>query len=97
MTIQEFVEDAVEGGWSHQPTLMMANEPHPIALECIFLDPAAWQAVGRVRGWDGPDTPKPFGDSTSHTKAKMTHLMTALYSGKSVEDYLSSLTKKDEI
>lgn len=43
MTIKEFIEKAIEGGW-----IVRASLTH---LEILF-DPLAWKAVGKVAGWD---------------------------------------------
>lgn len=40
---KQFIEDAIEGGWDLDRT--GRDEAR------ILLDPQAWQAVGRVRGW----------------------------------------------
>lgn len=58
MTITEFVEKALEGGWDtgnyknriYRPELYMKH----LANDCmheILLDPLAWQAVGKVEGF----------------------------------------------
>lgn len=63
MTISEFIEKAIEGGWSMDESLLPQSikdmggnltkatlkfgDPYKIAV----LDPKAWQAVGKVEGW----------------------------------------------
>lgn len=64
MTIQTFIERAIEGGW--EP--LLAHEVHfanwnnrsashkevraSYVLHEILLDPLAWKAVGKVEGWN---------------------------------------------
>jgi len=56
MTIQEFIEKTIEGGYD--------GYSDPFCIECacyitrndfkdggMFLDPKAWEAVGKVEGW----------------------------------------------
>ena len=63
MTIKKFIESAIEGGWDSEKTLMFGV---PIVEKkikifgglthqencVVLLDPLAWQAVGKVEGWD---------------------------------------------
>lgn len=66
MTIKEFIEKAIEGGWYRGYTLSVAEingkiegvllDPDGDAMVAkttheILLDPLAWQAVGKVEGW----------------------------------------------
>lgn len=58
MTIEEFVEKAIEGGWipkgmentpeTRDPLYVMCNYFHQ---PTFLLDPKAWQAVGKVEEW----------------------------------------------
>lgn len=115
--IQQFVEKAVEGGYSFAEILLKyeyvgirISDGYAYflykcegddrtwsidkSINAILLDPAAWMSVGKTEGWDGPDTPKPFGEHTSHAKQKMMAMVPRLWSGESVEQYLSSLFTK---
>lgn len=60
---QQFIEDAIKGGWreEHKPkrngtSVMFQAGAHQIFWKYsdILLDPLAWQAVGKTRGWDSP-------------------------------------------
>ncbi len=68
MTIQQFIETAIEGGWPEQwdpketsrlsMRYVKASDykfldwyPEKLYITSIFLDPKAWEAVGKVRGW----------------------------------------------
>lgn len=56
---QQFIEDAIAGGWKphlkYDPLVLELEggqwefDPHN-----FFLDPLAWQAVGKTRGWREP-------------------------------------------
>jgi len=62
---KQFIEKAIEGGWKEEykssmhiwPDLIVTHtgktgwNEHKISKEQIFLDPKAWQAVGKVEGW----------------------------------------------
>lgn len=59
---QQFIEDAIKGGCNSKWTLDYEACHHiPKAFEGfliadthrILLDPLAWQAVGKTRGWEG--------------------------------------------
>ena len=63
MNIREFVEKAIEGGWTNFRTF--EDNPqldgsfrgycglsiYKSDVDTIFLDPLAWRAVGKVEGW----------------------------------------------
>lgn len=67
MTIKQFIECAIEGGWKykrkHQEIYLCEDQPKEgegdtrIGLRsntyAIMLDPNAWRAVGKVKGWKG--------------------------------------------
>ena len=55
MTIKDFIEKAIEGGWKKK--YYMPSHPDIFETDCldykheILLDPKAWGAVGKVEGW----------------------------------------------
>jgi hypothetical protein len=55
---QQFIEDAIAGGWCiyHEGIRIykdaMSEEYSNALVNRALLDPAAWQAVGKTRGWD---------------------------------------------
>ena len=64
MTIKQFIEKAIEGGWKKKPTFKVLSADRfkaqyisddggrfEEAPEVPLLDPLAWQAVGKVEGW----------------------------------------------
>ena len=47
---KQFIEDAREGGWHFHTNHELMDLVNIFAHD-ILLDPLAWQAVGKVRGW----------------------------------------------
>ncbi len=59
--IEQALLKAQEGGWKHKPALQYAFERLPskediMTLDCIFTDPAFWQALGNACGWVTDET-----------------------------------------
>ena len=57
MTIQEFIEKAIEGGYRREGVvglnaLDLSEILLPRGAEPILLDVEAWKAVGKVEGWE---------------------------------------------
>lgn len=48
MTIQQFIEKAIEGGYDGEKVRMFGAAEWRYL---VLLEPAAWEAVGRVAGW----------------------------------------------
>ena len=46
--MEQFIEDAIKGGWDERR--WFEKETH--ICSALILDPAAWQAVGKMRGWE---------------------------------------------
>lgn len=45
--MHQFIKDAVKGGW-----LETLSQKDKLEVETIILlDPKAWEAVGKIRGW----------------------------------------------
>lgn len=71
--------------------------------EKVMLDPAAWQAVGKVRSWDNkfatssgrivPVYPGQENQVRPLWLHKMHGLIDALCDGKSIEEYLAAIEK----
>jgi hypothetical protein len=51
MTTTEFIEKALAGGWVCKNE--WGSNPYDMPFERILLDKFAWQAVGKVEGWEG--------------------------------------------
>lgn len=96
MTTEQFIQKAIEGGWKHQ-------HPFPNDIEYwgelehfrILLDPLAWQAVGKVDGWDEGRTIDPtyhFAPANMWMwQWKMHRMIDALAEGKTLEEFISTL------
>lgn len=109
MTIPEFIEAAIEGGWSDKTHFynLIDSDGNPIrsAVAMLVLDPLAWKAVGKVKGW---------GETTSRTcicgmcvipdeqyprkiwedriaQEMMTRMVIALNDDKTLEEYIATL------
>lgn len=68
MTIKSFIEKAIEGGWNPKPNYYMPwmntlsdngitlsggeGDQERYSINQIILSPSAWQAVGKVEGWE---------------------------------------------
>lgn len=83
MTIQQFFEKAVEGGWRpiDELEINLALIRAYRTLCEVVLDPLAWQAVGKTEGWDMPDD----------AEQKAMGLMFAIFNGKTIEQYFETL------
>ena len=95
MTTQEYMVNACKGGYvnnylnpkSHGEVIpLMVQEKH-----LILLDPLAWQAVGKVMGWDMFDTFKSEEWLKMKSKMYMHAMIDALCDEKSIEEFLETL------
>lgn len=50
---KEFIEKAIEGGWKNEAyeVLTYPDRKDEYMIGGVFIDPLAWQAVGKVEGW----------------------------------------------
>lgn len=57
MTIQTFIEKAIEGGWDNRYMWFTMEEKPQIVgatvhdVAAMLLDPLAWKAVGKAEAW----------------------------------------------
>lgn len=95
---QRFIEDAIRGGWRDATNLRLSagyakydlpesdgwvsKAKTPIAE--ILIDPLAWQAVGKTRGWS-----RGIGGNVDHDKLRFLDFVDAIWSGKSIEEALA--------
>lgn len=104
MTTTQFIEKAIEGGMKENLNwkFVSANiywvvwkngngDDTTIAFEKYILDPLAWQAVGKVEGWNKHDNARVEYNATYHWKYCMHRMIDALAEGKSIEEYLKTL------
>ena len=113
MLIPDFIEKAIEGGWkgeaiSYVQFSFPSGELNKKVSEYIlkdknyirsmFLDPKAWQAVGKVEGWrvqpvratSGPIVGAVLSE-TKEWQQKMHQMIDALVEGKSLEEFIETL------
>lgn len=101
MTVQKFIEKAIEGGWRPRwenfpkitlDTPWVEQEAH-MTIHKILLDPLAWKAVGKVEGWDAwTDKNIQKRDNEQPTWLQRMHRMVdALAEGKTIIEYLETL------
>lgn len=85
MTIQQFIEKAIEGGWKpdNAERESYSGTHKYLFVAGVMLDPLAWQAVGKVEGWD-----KKKYDSWKFVMLSMTE---ALINGKTIQEFLATL------
>lgn len=106
MTTKEFIEKAIEGGWRAKFTvngLKMTSgnwEAHLMVAgqfsEAWFLDPLAWQAVGKIAGWPDKiwphsDVPKGLPYKLPGYTWRMHRMVDTLCEGKTIEEFLNTL------
>ncbi len=101
MTIKQFIEAAVEGGWSEENSNCYTDtdggHSTEFVEELVFLDPKAWEAVGKVKGWKlaGDFDYQTAGDpeelSWDEWKTKMANMVTFLIDKGSLEEYITTL------
>lgn len=93
MTIKQFVEKAIEGGWGpyYYRDLYKDGSSETAAM---LLDPLAWQAVGKVEveKWGETAFDGTVGDTVPVWRVNMHKMIDALAEGKSIEDFLSELS-----
>lgn len=100
MTVQTFIEKAIEGGWS--PQFIREREGSEVLYFYIngdlrawvywaVLQPGLWKAVGKVEGWTG--TAYWRSEKAEMTPAEFFahNMVQSLFEGKSIEEYLETL------
>ncbi len=103
MTIQTFIEKAIEGGWK-DPFVQSEHFRHDILygisypVYAMLLDPLAWQAVGKVEGKENQYERFTIWRDTLDGEVKtlwwtaqMHMMIDALAEGKSIEEFLTTL------
>lgn len=113
--IQQFIEDAIEGGWyknffkkgatwSFDGRFFYISTGTTNVVELTFaeilLDPSAWQAVGKVRGWEDVTFYRSHPDFNENEIVEsqvsghlwnMHRMIDALAENTSIENYLKTL------
>jgi len=102
---QQFIEDAIAGGWRFQlPVAHPENTEWTLSGDdlgfkaLMLLDPLAWQAVGKTRGWDEGNldtTNSSYAEGTYSQDWMWRHLwhtvIDHLADGRSVDEALAAI------
>lgn len=105
MIIQTFIEKAIEGGFSSYAKNVAADQlplldavaaiRREFSYTQVLLDPLAWQAVGKMEGWDLPLIYKGTFVRKMGLRnwfVNMHRMIDALADGKTIEQFLETLT-----
>jgi hypothetical protein len=97
---QKFIEDAIEGGWwkTEYDTEPVDTQYYRFFLSSPLLDPLAWQAVGKTRGWDSRTTfyqmfTKVNKENNDPWRLDMHRFIDHLADGKSIEEALAEIAE----
>lgn len=85
MTIKQFIEKAIGGGWDNQYHIDYYLEDRD-RQSTLFLKPEVWQAVGKVEGWD-----MNIKGLRPEWQIRMHKMIDFICEGKSLEDYIKTL------
>lgn len=97
MTIREFFEKMIEGGYEVEGFDNLSDTTMIMLLPNFILKPLVWQAVGKVEGWN---TTEKYCKDVDHLgcycefvqwKQEMHRMIDALCEGKSIIDFLDTL------
>lgn len=104
MTIQSFIETAIKGGWCPKDQQgneieLQGQENHPVVLQelknihKILLDPLAWEAVGKVKGWNSKERQVIHVESFPYEEwqGNMVRMIHELLKGRTIEEYIATL------
>ena len=103
MTVAKFIEKAIEGGWMELSihdayrvdasgiVYEIGDANHEIGIAEILLDPAAWQAVGKVEGWSNAVPFDPDFNTREGWLENMHRIIDHLAEGGTIESYLAGL------
>lgn len=84
---EQWLRDAIEGGWEPKKQLWAED-----FMDCHLLDPAMWQAVGKVRGWQDEPRIKQW-EIMKDWKWHQHRFIDLLAEGKSIEEALGEISK----
>lgn len=95
----QFIEDAIAGGWKPYNDIHNINDLEACYRFEILLDPLAWQAVGKTRGWDrltdvaGDSNTPEYSNWFPYTWGWRQHrFIDHLADGKSIEEALTAIS-----
>jgi len=84
MTIQAFIENAVQGG-------IPRDAVDGVNVYELLLNPELWKAVGKVEGWNVHDNSRNLYEAKPHWLYLQHRMIDALAEGKTLEQYLETL------
>lgn len=95
MTIQEFIECCIEGGYKFpRKSVFTLNNGDVIAVESFILNPKAWEAVAKVKDWrndEGECGACEYPNSMEGPEVYMYRMIKALCNGSTLEEYIATL------
>lgn len=102
MTITEFIEKAVQGGWNGpQGAAVISHRKFGLKTAqdmyeaYVLLSPEAWKAVGKTEGWRSLNDEYWCTNGWDHVADEwlvyMHRMIDVLASGKTIEEYLATL------
>lgn len=95
--IERFIADAIAGGW--RPFPQFDDNMNTIEGVMAFggtpdrhlLDPLAWQAVGKTRGWGNDYTDGKVGNASARWLVEQHCFIDHLADGKTIEEALTAI------
>lgn len=92
MTIKEFIEAAIEGGFDHDLSIGWGNGNNAECLYDLILDPKAWKAVIKVEMMkDDVYSAGSDQEISDIAQTKMHNMINTLFIGKTLEEYIATL------
>lgn len=93
MTIPEFIETAYKGNWTPKEgvikEIVVNDKPAMCYSTTLFLEPEAWESVGKVKGWK--DFAGVVDEIIPAHEEYMCNMIHALCNGKTLEEYIETL------
>ena len=89
-TTKQFIEDAIEGGYKGYERFEQMDDVvvYDLAISVVLLDPLAWQAVGKTRGWA-----MPYKTQTGRWEYESGMFFQSMMSGLSIEEALLTISE----
>jgi hypothetical protein len=95
--IKQFIEDAIAGGFTAtKQSADYLRDSHNLDIRWIFLEPKAWKAVGKTRGWGKPKEciiDGRIGTYTTTAECEASGFFGAIMAGDTIEKALRSIEK----
>lgn len=78
-------------GWRDVAIISFKDIDYYLPIAEMVLDPLAWQAVGKVEGWEKISYCRECEVADSGYKGRMHRMIDALAEGKTIEEFISTL------